>query len=210
MRGSLRHIWFALMIMAVAAVAVGLVASPAMCGPRAHDSGFFLRLSGGVGYAKSETTFDLTEPFGEHTFEASKVSGDANFAIGGIIANNLALHGTLWGWSITDPTVKVDGTSTSASGDLSMGAFGGGVTYYFMPANVYLSGSVGLGILTSEDESTDPGFASDLTIGKEWWVGTKWGLGVAGAFGYHNIPEKDFDARWEGYSFAVRFTATLN
>jgi hypothetical protein len=192
----------------VCAVALALMPSVAMSGPRAHDSGFFLRLSGGVGYADTEVTEEIF--LVPTKFEFSNMTGDGNFAIGGIIANNLALHGTLWGWGMTDPTVRVDGEKAQAEGELSMGAAGGGVTYYFMPVNIYLSGSIGIGVISSGDDSTDPGFASDITIGKEWWVGSKWGLGVAGAFGYHNIPEKLTDERWTGVSFGVRFSATLN
>jgi hypothetical protein len=191
----------------VAAVGLALVPSPAFSGPRAHDGGVFLRLSGGVGYAS--TKVNLPTLFGSDQ-KFSGMSGDGNFAIGGIIANNLALHGTLWGWGMSDPTVESGSESGKADGDLSMGAAGGGVTYYFMPANIYLSGSIGIGVMSSGDESTDPGFASDITLGKEWWVGSKWGLGVAGAFGYHTIPGIGSDVRWKGTSVAVRFTATLN
>jgi hypothetical protein len=58
---------------------------------------------------------------------------------------------------------------------------------------------------------TDLGFALDLTLGKEWWVGGSWGLGVAGAFGFHSVPQsEDSDLRWEGFDLALRFSATLN
>jgi hypothetical protein len=87
------------------------------------------------------------------------------------------------------------------------------VTYYFMPVNLYLSGSAGFGSLEFDGNisgETDMGLALDLTVGKEWWVGDNWGLGVAGGFGYHSLPEEGLDENWSGTSFVVRFTATLN
>jgi hypothetical protein len=73
---------------------------------------------------------------------------------------------------------------------------------------------VGIGSLTleadDEDLESDNGVVIDLTIGKEWWVGRNWGLGVAGSLGLHSIPDPDVDENWSGPSFAVRFSATMN
>lgn len=176
--------------------------------PRAHDGGFFLRLSGGVGSGETKN-----EPAGSSGGDVkfSGFSGDYNFAIGGIIAENLALHGTIFGWSVSDPDVDFFGNVGSVNdATLTMAGFGGGITYYIMPANVYLSPSVGFGILSLDDSETDPGFAFDATIGKEWWVGGSWGLGLAGTFGYHSIPDDISNANWKGPSFGLRFSATLN
>jgi len=102
--------------------------------PRTHD-GFFLRLSGGVGYASTSA----------ENVEFNGLTGDYNFAIGGVIAKDLALHGTFFGWSIGDPDIEVSGTDVGNAGEaLTLSAMGGGVTYYAMPANIYLSGNVGL------------------------------------------------------------------
>jgi len=79
-----------------------------------------------------------------------------------------------------------------------------------MPANIYLSPTVGLGRLSIDNDHTDIGLVTDLTIGKEWWVGSQWGLGVAGAVGFHSISDGDVDGSWEAVTFAVRFSATTN
>lgn len=189
-----------------------LLAGPVVAGePRTHD-GFFLRLSGGVGYGSTSRTLPSGIVGNPQTAELAfdGLDGDYNFAVGGMIARNLALHGTFFGWSIADPDVEVDGTKTgSLDGNLSLSAMGGGVTYYIMPANIYFSGSLGLAWLSEEIE-TDVGFGLDATIGKEWWVGGSWGLGLAGAFGYHSVPDDLFDENWSGVSFGLRFSATLN
>jgi len=180
------------------------VGSAAAGEPRTHD-GFFLRLSGGFGYANTGISDGAS-------LDLSGLTGDYNFAIGGVISRDLALHGTFWGWAIGDPEVDLNGSSLgNADESLNLSVMGGGVTYYIVPANVYLSGSLGLGWLSAtENVESDVGFGLDITLGKEWWVGGSWGLGLAGAFGYHSVPDGVVDANWSGASFGLRFSATLN
>ena len=186
-------------------VALFVVAPCASAGlPRTHD-GLMLRLSGGVG-------FDSTEL---EDFELSGTGFDGNFAIGGMVGTNLALHGTLWGWDVSDPDVEIDDLEGELQGNVSMWALGGGLTYYMMPANIYFTGSLGMGKLNYEDpdgdgSDTDMGIALDLAVGKEWWVGNSWGLGVAGSMNYHSLPDDVVDENWEGISFGLRFSATMN
>ena len=99
--------------------------------------------------------------------------GELDIAIGAVVVENLALHGTVFGWLISDPDVgggvttsdsKRRSISGTASGDLDMTAVGGGITYYFMPVNIYLSGSVGVGSLngggdiSGESDTASPGW----------------------------------------------------
>jgi hypothetical protein len=196
--------------MLISGMLVLLLSGHASAGnPREHD-GFFLRLSGGGGAAQAEI-----EESGD-TFGLSGGSGDLNIAIGHTVARNLALHGTLFGWLLSEPDLKVNGSELGSveNVDIDLTAFGGGLTYYFMPVNIYLSGSAGAATLTVDspdvDTETDTGFFGEITLGKEWWVGGSWGLGLAGAAGFHSIPDGDVDDSWSGASFALRFTATLN
>ena len=195
------------------AILLFFVLSPlsAWSGPRDHNDGFFLRLSGGGGSAKTSICFS------DEDMEFSGASGDVNLAVGAIVTPNLALHGTLWGWTVSEPDwswgeYKLE----SVPADVNISAFGGGLTYYFMPVNMYLSGSVGVGILGIDlgplTGESDPGLTFDITLGKEWWVGDNWGLGVAGGFSYHSIPQPDpeIDENWTGTSFGIRFSATMN
>ena len=174
--------------------------------PRTHD-GLFLRLSGGVSFAKTGIEDDNGDEY-----EFSDMGAHGNFAIGGTIGNNLILHGTLWGWDLSEADIEVNDQEFNSNVDVSMGAVGGGLTYYFEPANVYISGSLGIGQLNFGDgfEDSDSGLAFDGLIGKEWWVGNSWGLGVAGDINYHTLPQDGVADNWNGISFGVLFSATLN
>jgi hypothetical protein len=187
---------------AVAAVTLAVLVMPdashAGGGPKDHK-GLLLRMTAGGLYASS----------GDDGTDVSGIGGDFTFALGGCVSENVALHGTLFSWSLSDPDVEIDGIGEGElDGSYSMSAYGGGVTYYLMPSNVYLSGSVGLGFLSIDtdlgDDTSDPGFAMDLSVAKEWWVGNSWGLGLAGAFGFHSIDGAS------GWNAGVRFSATFN
>ena len=59
--------------------------------PREHDGGFFLRLSAGVGTAKTKVeNIDILADGNPQDLEFSGTSGDVNFAIGAVVAPNLA------------------------------------------------------------------------------------------------------------------------
>jgi hypothetical protein len=197
----------------VSAILVALLASPLIALPagaenlpREHDTGFFLRMSAGMGWASTESDGAGAEP------EISGLTGDYNFAVGGLVGRDFALHGTFWGWSGTDMDFENNVVSGEFDDTVNLNVVGAGVTKYFGPPNVYLSGSVGVATLTSGDVNlnTDPGMAFDATVGKEWWVGSKWGLGIAGDMSFHSVPSDDFDDNWSGLGFGLRFSATLN
>jgi len=174
--------------------------------PRTHD-GVFLRLSGGVSFANTEIEDDNGD-----TFEFGDMGGHGNFALGGTIANNLMLHGTLWGWDISEADVEINGQEVDSNTDVSLGAVGGGLTYYFEPSNIYISGSLGVGQLSfgNDFDDSDTGLAFEALLGKEWWVGNSWGLGVAGDLNYHSFPENGVADNWNAVSFGILFSATLN
>ncbi len=195
-------------LLIVLALGAAVLPQASLAGRRDHDGGFFLRLSAGVGGAGTE--LQNVSP----TMKFSGSASDMNFAIGGIVTPNLALHATLFGWAATNPEIEIGGASGSVNGDLSLSALGVGLTYYVMPANLYLSGSIGAGSLQldlpSGSGETGTGVVGDFTIGKEWWVSRSWGLGIAGGLGLHSVPEKGISNDWTGASVSLRFTATYN
>lgn len=145
-----------------------------------HD-GFFLRLSIGPGHlsTSADASMDLS------------VSGGGiglSVAIGGAIARNLVLYGDLYGTGAPRPNVRIGDDEAGASEDvsLSFGGLGIGVAYFLMPANVYLSASLGLVTASLESDAetfTDEvkaGPGVNVMIGKEFWVGDELGIGFAG------------------------------
>ncbi|MEJ2722253.1 MAG: hypothetical protein P8181_14125 [bacterium] len=178
-----------------------------VCGDRDHQNGFFLRLALGAGPARSKISS------GPQFVKFSGGGADMEIAIGGIVTPNLALHGTLFGWAINDPNGETHLGSGDVNGDLTMSALGIGLTYFFMPVNLYLSGSVGVGSLSGGgniDGESDTGLALEAVAGKEWFVSKRWGLGVSVGFTYHSFPDGGVDENWKGWSIPIRFSATFN
>ena len=193
-------------------VFAALVALPQAAGaqdqPRVHDGGIFLRLSAGLGSSTSEVEYDTGDKL-----EFQKASGNHNLAIGGIVARNLAVHATLFGSATRDPQIDLNGRVIGTyKGTVALNALGAGVTWYFGP-NWYLSGSLALAWLSFKDQNvtldTGTGGAVDITIGKEWWVSDRWGLGVALGLQGYGVPADDAND-FTGGSASIRLSATFN
>jgi hypothetical protein len=145
--------------------------------------GFFLRLDTGPAYSFAN----------EGSKSLSGGGWDFGFSIGGALAEDhiLAFH--------TFSSLAFTSISSSSSGGSSsvfyISGFGPEYTHYFMPLNIYLSVSAlftfatltnsqsttggGQTTTMSTTYSTDVGCGGQLAIGKEWWVGDHWGLGMA-------------------------------
>lgn len=191
-------------IPAVLAVAVLLAASTAFATD--HNGGFFLRLAGGGSFNSTS----ITDP-SNSKFELSGIGGNLSAAIGGVVKHNLAIHGTVWGWMVGSPDATIDGSDAGTlSQSLNMSAFGGGATYYFMPANIFLTSSMGVGRLHTESGSSDAGFVFDLGLGKEWFMSPTWGLGFNAGMNYHSVPDGGVSQNWSGTSFVLNLCATYN
>ena len=100
------------------------------------------------------------------------------FDVGSAVIENLIVRGRLRASAL--------GFSDGDFGDdvlFSFGAIGVGVDYYFMPSNIYLGATLSLvGASRSHDDHTlhsKAGFGVDLDVGKEWWFGNHWGVGLA-------------------------------
>ena len=153
-------------------------------GVHTHD-GFFVRLIGGsmaigIGTAKENGT------------EAGIASAGGSFeaSVGAIVSENLALHADFLSASGEATWAeRSDGVAFGRSQDVDFSGVGLGVTRYFEPSNVYISGSLMSVWLTApvidEEgvvEMTDSyGGLLMMRAGKEWWVGDEWGLGIVGS-----------------------------
>lgn len=184
-------------------------------GYQAHD-GFFLSMSVGPGmiYINDDIT---NGPY--DNMKMNGVGGIVDIKVGYAIKENLILHGDIISISSGKVDVVADGTDLGTiEGDNSVGVimFGGGFTNYFMPNNMFISGTVGIGSfnITTNDQtsSTQRGLGLYIKAGKEWWVSSRWGLGVSAGFNYTHV-NNDVDGLLEsltGTSFGISFNATFN
>ena len=190
-------------------------ATPAVAGaPWTHD-GFMLRLTLGLGYE------DLS--LGERRTDIDISGFGASFSAtaGGVIAPDFAIHGSAFGLAAVDPNYSLNGRDVETLGIHSAVSLAGlaiGVTYWFMPLNIYLSPSIGVAKTSFElegDEAeihgkSDFGFVFRLVAGKEWWVATAWGIGVMAEFTWANVPVEvdSWSASFLGFNVGV--SATFN
>ena len=170
-----------------------------------HD-GFFLRLNIGPSVA------NVTRP----DYRWSGVGLDMGVSIGGSIVENLALHADFNTTLLPNPTERSNGRKRDFDADIVFESMGIGATYYIMPVNIFVTASGGIGVLAFEDDygdskDTGAGLALGGMIGKEWWVGTDWGLGIAGQVRYIRVRDYLIDReRLNGLAFSILFSATYN
>jgi hypothetical protein len=180
-----------------------------------HDS-FFLRMMYGFGYAELVEKDVLGSDL-----KYSGFSQDLRFQIGGTVAENLILFGEFGGVMQIDPQFEYMGVTGKATDvTVSVFDFGGGITYYWMPSNIYISLSLLSSQATFEFQGTTGesqyGFGFNGMVGKEWWVGEQWGLGVA-LYGYFSTMKDDgtingvnYSSDINNFSVGVMFSATYN
>lgn len=180
-----------------------LFATSALAESQTHD-GFFLRLSPGLGQMDSKTD--------NLTFEGA--SGFFSLMLGGAVSENTILHVDLASAAMEKPDVSGGGFSGPMNGDMSTALFGIGLTQYYMPANAYVSVTVGSARTTIEDGGTwesDNGLGAKLMVGKEWWVSDNWGLGFAGQLLYANCGGGNITASdVKTLAYGLLFSATYN
>ncbi|MGD8861605.1 MAG: hypothetical protein PVI30_16470 [Myxococcales bacterium] len=189
---------------------------------RQKHEGFYLRLSIGLGWGRMSSEGHLLPDVDELDLTGGGLG--MSIGIGGALTDNLILHGDIYQATIFTPNVEVDGVDYGDADELAedfgigdearIAGLGVGLAYYFMPVNIYVSGSVGFGQAIFEDfrgdvDGSNLGLGLDVLVGKEWWVGNDWGLGVAGQFVYLSTDDDvlgDIDAT----AFNVLFSATYN
>lgn len=185
-----------------------------------HD-GFFLSMNTGIGAGPVVLNASGT------SFKKMEVSGTGlvfDFKIGGTIAKTLSLSCDIIGRTVPNPTITTDGKSTSLPTDMSSNdqLVGLGLTYYFMPANFFLNGTVGFSTFSFKNtasnttSSSDNGFGLQFKIGKEWWTGNNWGLGISSGFSYLGAKDKaipgspNYSGDISTGKFFIMFNTTYN
>jgi hypothetical protein len=199
--------WVAVLMLATLALSA---ATASASGVRHRHDRFYLRMFLGGGYtdweadSRPKVTLDGT-------------SGAFGIALGGAVAENFIIYGEAFGSAVTGPELKYGDVEGTFSEDISTSVtgFGPGIAYYFVPANLYLSGTLALSQMTLSEKGdeiaeTEMGFGLNLMAGKEWWVSDNWGLGLAVQVYGGQMDDKGGSPTWSVRAFNVAFSATYN
>ena len=191
--------------------------SPLPNGIKTHD-GFYLNIIAGGGIAHYNGELSIENYYGEINDEITYSGGmpiTIRLQIGGTISDNLILYGVSGSTIMYNATREVNGEEDTGglfSNNVVMSGFGPGLCYYLMPANVYLSGSIQLAVATDSygvgTEGQPIGFGFNMGVGKEWWVGEQWSLGL-GLDGFYCSASNNY-LSVNSYSINLVFAVTYN
>jgi hypothetical protein len=178
-------------------------------GVHTHD-GFYLRLQVGPGYTHAALD--------DEDLAIKGGGGTLNVEVGGAPVRNLILFAKLYGTSSPNPDIDLgDITVEGRNDDVTQDylALGAGLTYYIMPANVYLTGALTFSQLSIDERGdtvaeTDLGGGLHLGLGKEWWVSDNWGLGIGAELAFGRVPEANNGPSWNVVNGSIFFSATFN
>jgi hypothetical protein len=210
----LKPLFFAIAAVLVCTAANAQPLPPSRWGPAPRDYtanrhvGFFVRPDLGFGFMSG------SEDSGGNTMTISGASALGGFAIGGAVSENLIFAAHVFDAVAVNPDVSVSGfgSSSTTNTTLTMWGMGPEMTWYIMPQNIYLSGTVGFTKMTIQSGGstgeTDWGFGARFGVGKEWWVSDHWGLGVAGQASLSSNPDAGNTLRT--WALGVAFSATYN
>jgi hypothetical protein len=176
-------------------------------GVHEHDGGF-LRLTGGAG------PMNLESPVMGYTAKFSGTSFMYSVAGGRSLGDGLLLGGEVWGLSLSSPSVDWHGAGgTAESASIQLVGFGLHLTYYFMPANLYVTvvPSMATATMTYDGVTgqSDRGFGIRLAAGKEWWVTDDWGFGLSVQYARASNGDGE-GGTVRTSSFGVALSATYN
>jgi hypothetical protein len=175
--------------------------------------GLFLRLDIGGGYLGAGYSQDGTD------FSIAGGAIATSFALGGSVARNQALAFHFWVMAVGNPTVSVNGNNVATLNNTTVTLLGLGPEYnVYSQQNWYFSVTPSLTKLhtdTNENNGgssdTNWGFGARLAVGKEWWVGDKWGIGAAAQFTFSsNRDQGDNAPILTTFGGALAFSATWN
>lgn len=192
--------------------------------PYVHD-GFYMNFKTGLGY------MDLQSDKTDYSYVdlKSPLSQSLAFKLGGAVNPHLAIVGTM-SLSVATGEVKTRNVYYSDKSDAMLLSLilGPGIVFYPVQGgvmdNFFIGATFGLGICgidldgaylswDGEDgrtsSNTATGFGVSLEIGKEWWVGNNWSLGVDLVYTYVSGDDVDYDGlEWKSNAIQLRFTIT--
>ena len=182
------------------------LAIPAPLAESAHrHAGTFLRPDLGVGYLAMSTSDGATLTGFAETYGAAAGVSITERSI-------LALH--VWEAVVRNPSMSMGGSWGGANSSATLLAIGPEYTAYSKD-NFFFSLSPSLTRILVETNgitgATNWGLGMRAAIGKEWWAGEHWGLGVVGQLSVSLNQDSGPDApTWTAWATTVAFSATYN
>lgn len=183
--------------------------------PRVTDhTGLFLRMAVGFSALRLQS----------RSGEDSMLRGPGllyDFAIGWSVAPAIAAHLSGFGGFAFAPRLARDGGDSRGHDQAAARLHGLGIGATFhLPLNIYVSPALGVGLAVGSElagaapkrDRFDPGFASALDIGWEFWISPQWALGVGAKAAYFYLRDDDGprERTWHGLALGPLFTATFN
>lgn len=148
---------------------------PPTPGEHTHD-GLYVGMRAGVGRLRNPA-------FGNRDYGVLEGRDlQLALAVGAAVSRHVILFGEL-------SESQVRQSDGMDPGDFSLVVAGPGVAYYLEPSNVFFSGALGwagFGSTRAWDHSGQ-GMTGRLSVGKEWWVSSNWGLGLAAEALFGNL-----------------------
>jgi hypothetical protein len=176
--------------------------------------GFFFRAELGFGFMSTSASMPVEGGITRAFIEGPTVT--IGVSAGLSIVENLSLAAEAWMTSAYSPIFGSAGQSVRVD-DATVDLFGMGlqVSYYLAPANLYLSVTPSLSTLSTSEANvstaTKEGFGLKIAVGKEWWIGRHWGMGVSGQFYFgSNLDAGTPGVTWTTLGGAVALSATYN
>jgi hypothetical protein len=169
--------------------------------------GFYFRPDLGLGYMAVRSSEKRTW---------TGAAGFFGLHVGGAVHENVILGVHLYDGVIAGAKdSEATGDANASPTTITLIGFGPELTYYFMPANAYISATVSRSRLTmttgGESDATQYGLGGRLALGQEWWVSRHWGLGLVAHASYASNKERDSDpVTLKTWGFGLALSATYN
>ena len=157
-------------LVVAAILGTGLAGRPAQAESHQHD-GIFLRFL--VGPAGLTGTGKVV-PERPDSYAYQGGGPGIVLAIGSALTRSIVFYGEATNVFAVGSTTETRGNGETGVHD-RFESLGAGLSYY-LPSNLYLGTSLFLGA----GSAGGGGLGASATIGKEWWVSDRWGLGLAG------------------------------
>lgn len=172
-----------------------------------NHQGLFVRVTPGIAGNAAVANVDGND------LTLSGGGGRLGIAVGYSVRPRLIIGGELLGHAVLGPELESKGTVTTTDEDVVWGvSYLGAAINYYLPNNLYLSGSIGTLMMSLETDTqmaeTELGFGMKLGAGYEWFVSRDVGLGVGLEVLGGSVD--DAGTRWSVATVGLAFSATYN